>query len=188
LEEEGTVAAPAVSRRPVRPVAVGLAAAALTVAAVSLFGHHGSSKAAALSSPVLEQAAPFKGPDLRDQGGAVTIDFKRPTVLAFFAAWCGPCREELPRLGDTARADHAVDVLGVDVQDVGSEALTLLGQSRADFPVAVDRDSAVSDAYHLRGMPTTFFIAPGGHVVAAHSGPLSARDLRTLLARLEGAR
>lgn len=136
--------------------------------------------AALATAPSLELA------DLRSPGGTVSlVSPTRPTVVNFFAAWCGPCREEMPLLGRAAASRSDVAFVGVDVRDVRADALELLAEAKADFPVGVDGDGSVSRAYRLRGMPTTLLVAPGGRVLAHHTGPLTARSLRQLLDRLE---
>jgi cytochrome c biogenesis protein CcmG/thiol:disulfide interchange protein DsbE len=162
-----------------------VAALALLVAVLVAGARHGSPSSAG-AAVSLARAPSFDLADLRQAGGTVSIgNPARPTVVNFFAAWCGPCRDEMPRLARAASSRTDVDFVGVDVQDVRSEALDLLAASHADYPVGVDPDKAVARAYHLRGMPTTFLIAPGGRVLAAHTGPLTAGALGQLLKRLE---
>lgn len=171
-------------------MAVALApVAALALLVAVLVGgarHRAASPSAGATTVALSSAPGFDLNDLRHPGGTVSIgNPARPTVVNFFAAWCGPCRDEMPLLARSAGTRTDIDFVGVDVQDVRSEALDLLAASHADYPVGVDPDKAVSRAYHLRGMPTTFLIAPGGRVLAQHTGPLTARSLRQLLNRLE---
>lgn len=131
-------------------------------------------------------APSFERPDLRNPAGVVRFGSPtRPTVVNFFAAWCIPCRDELPLLANAARSRTGIDFVGVDVQDIRSDALSLLAATRVEFPVAVDRDKSLAREFGLRGMPTTYFIAPGGEIVAEHQGQLTSSDLRRLLAQLE---
>lgn len=131
-------------------------------------------------------APSFERPDLRNPAGVVRFGSPtRPTVVNFFAAWCVPCRAELPLLGNAARTHTGVDFVGVDVQDIRADALSLLAETRVEFPVAVDRDKSVARQFGLVGMPATYFIAAGGAIVAEHKGELSSSDLRRLLAELE---
>jgi cytochrome c biogenesis protein CcmG/thiol:disulfide interchange protein DsbE len=129
----------------------------------------------------------FELPDLRHPGGTIRFgNPTRPTVVNFFAAWCGPCRQEMPLIAKASHGTPGVDFLGVNVQDVRSEALAMLAAFGVDFPAAVDSDRSLVRQWHLRGMPTTLFIAPGGRVVAEHKGALAQRDMTRLLAQLEG--
>ncbi|HEV7887511.1 MAG TPA: TlpA disulfide reductase family protein [Acidimicrobiales bacterium] len=164
---------------------IPVAVLALLVAVLVAGARHPASQAQTTTAS-LGAAPSFDLTDLRDPAGTVHFgNPSRPTVVNFFAAWCIPCRDELPLLARTAQANQGVDFVGVDVQDVRTDALDLLAQSNAAFPVGMDPDKKLADRYRLRGMPTTFFVAPGGQVVAQHTGPLSARDLRLLLDRLE---
>ena len=98
--------------------------------------------------------------DLRQLAG-------RPTVINFWASWCGPCKVELPLL---ARAHHEVasDVafLGVDVQDASAEAWKSLTAAGVDYPQLEDPSGRTRSAFGWHsGLPLTVFVDARGTIV-----------------------
>lgn len=134
-------------------------------------------------------AAPFRLQDVRDPARVVEFSGTpaKPTVINFFAAWCVPCREELPYFAQEAAARPGIDFVGVDVRDVRSDAVALMDEAGVMFPAGADPRREVARSYGAVGMPMTVFVAPGGRVLASHQGPISQRELRRLLDRLEAA-
>jgi cytochrome c biogenesis protein CcmG/thiol:disulfide interchange protein DsbE len=179
--------------RPRRTVVLALAPVLVLAGLVAVLVASARKPAPASSTDVaagaLTGAPAFSAPDLRDPSKTVAFDGTpdRATVINFFAAWCVPCRDELPLFADAAASRTTVDVVGIDVQDIRTDALTLLAQSNATFPVVADPYRDLVRQYRLRGMPATVFVAPGGRVVATHQGPLNAGQLRRLLDQLEAA-
>jgi len=124
------------------------------------------------------------------QPGTVSLsDFRgRPVVMNFFAAWCPPCREELPTLAAAQRRVGAnVAFLGIDVSDSAPAALDLVRASGVTYPSGTDPDYKVTDGlYHLRGLPSTVFIDAKGNISATVLGQLSPRVLDDRLKGLTG--
>ncbi len=134
-------------------------------------------------------AAPsFSLPDVRSPGATVALTPGRPTVVNFFAAWCIPCRAELPVLEQAARRTAgAVSFVGVDVNDSRSAATDLLVDAGVTYPTGYDPDRSVAGSYRLVGMPTTVFIDADGRVADVARGRLTAADLERRLDRLDRA-
>ena len=136
-------------------------------------------------------APPFTLDDVRRPGTPVAYGPRlgKPAVVNFFAAWCVPCREELPHLEEAhRRAGEAVAFIGVDVSDSRRAAGELLDGLGITFPAGYDPDSRVAAAYRLRGMPTTAFIDANGRVVREVRGPLRPEELDRWVRRLERGR
>lgn len=134
-------------------------------------------------------APSFEVPDLRDPARTVSLDdFRgRPVVLNFFAAWCVPCREELPELVEAAaRHRETVAFVGVDYQDSRSQALDLLEEFEVGYPAGYDPEGRVGAAYGVRGMPLTVFIDRHGTIVRRVDGRVDGDDLREGIAELVG--
>lgn len=124
--------------------------------------------------------------DVRSPGTAVTLVSGRPAVVNFFAAWCIPCRKELPVLERAhRRSAGAVAFLGVDVNDSRRAAADLLDATGVTFPAGYDPHLSVAGRYHLQGMPTTVFIDAGGRVAAVARGRLTAAELDRRLRPLQ---
>lgn len=115
--------------------------------------------------------------DVRTPGTAVTLAPGQPVVVNFFAAWCVPCRKELPLLQQASQRTTGVAFVGVDVNDSRTAAGDLLDAAGITYPTGYDPDQSVADSYKLQGMPTTVFIDATGRVASVAKGQLSAAEL-----------
>jgi cytochrome c biogenesis protein CcmG, thiol:disulfide interchange protein DsbE len=137
--------------------------------------------APAFSLPVLWDRAETWPRPLRkalDDGRISPAELRgSPVVINFWASWCGPCKDEAPRLAGSSRA-HAGKVvfLGIDVQDFKSDARRFL--DRFDTPYVSVRDGGGSTyaGYGLTGVPETYWLDARGRIVGHYPGEIS-RDL-----------
>jgi cytochrome c biogenesis protein CcmG, thiol:disulfide interchange protein DsbE len=104
----------------------------------------------------------------------------KAVVLNFWASWCAPCRDEAPvleRAWDRYRR-HGVVVIGVDQQDLSSDARAFARKYGMTYPLVHDGPGEVVAKYGLTGVPETFFVGRSGKLVGEHiSGRVSHREL-----------
>ena len=108
----------------------------------------------------------------------------KPVILNFWAAFCPPCRAELPDLqvfynefGDR------VWLVGIDVGQftgLGSlqDAKDLLEELQITYPAGFTDDGSVISKYKVFSMPTTIFIDADGEIFKKWGGALTAGVLR----------
>ncbi len=123
----------------------------------------------------------WRAPELPDQapgfvlqdldGGTVALEDLRgqTVVLNFWAAWCMPCRAEVPAFSRFARGNPDVAVLGIAADGSPDELREAAENLGMDYPVLV-ADEATKRAYGISTLPTTVVIGPQGDVRYAHSG------------------
>lgn len=110
----------------------------------------------------------------------------RVVVINFWASWCPPCREEAAYLERTWRKfqDQGVVFIGVDYVDTETEALAYLDEFDITYFNGPDVGTRISQAYHLQGVPETFFIGKGGELRGLKVGPLFPPELDERLEEL----
>jgi len=136
--------------------------------------------APALNLPPLEGAP--AGRPLSSYKGKVV-------VLNVWASWCGPCRDESPLLERWHKrmAPHGGLVLGVDVQDIDSDARNFIREFKLTYPHLRDKEGDnVRSEYGVVGYPETFVIDRQGRVAALFRGPVDEEFLRETVEPLLG--
>ncbi len=111
------------------------------------------------------------------QGRPATLaDFTgRVVVLNFWATWCAPCLREMPSLDrlQAALGEEGLVVLAVSLDRRGKEVVQpfLKKNDLARLAVFLDPRGALSSAFGLLGLPTTYLIDAEGRLVGAIQGP-----------------
>lgn len=153
-------------------------------------------RAPELAHPAASAAQPRErkaAPDFRwaDEGGERSLSDLRGqvVVLEFWASWCGPCRDTLPRVEALHRryADRGLVVLGVndEPREVAAAAAAEMGLS---FPTLPDEDAAIGGLYGVDSIPRTVVVGSDGSIVADFDGAAEeGRLLRAVLAALGAA-
>jgi peroxiredoxin len=109
-------------------------------------------------------------------------------VLDFWATWCPPCVEGLPKVEQVTRKfhDQGVRLYAVNLREGADKIRQFLEQQGLDVPVLLDREGAVAELYQVRGIPTTVVIGKDGTVQGVHVGLVPGeqieKDLQKALA------
>jgi len=106
-----------------------------------------------------------------------------PTVLNFWASWCGPCRNEMPAF-EEKYLEHRdkINFMMVNSTDGFRETVEsaeeFVKSEEFTFPVFYDTEGSAANAYNVYSLPTTYFINKDGHIVARASGTIDSATLQ----------
>jgi cytochrome c biogenesis protein CcmG/thiol:disulfide interchange protein DsbE len=99
-----------------------------------------------------------------------------PAVVNIWAAWCGPCRAEMPVMQRVSLdMGKQVAFVGVDMKDNHESAATFLRKIPVTYPSYDDPSGQVYNAEKLVGVPSTLFYDKAGRQTFVHQGPYFRR-------------
>ncbi|MDH5507321.1 MAG: TlpA family protein disulfide reductase [Anaerolineae bacterium] len=136
----------------------------------------------------------FLAPDFTletTEGSTIRLSELRGKVVLvnLWASWCGPCRAEMPAMQRVYEQykDHGLVILAVNAtnQDSVGAAVGFAQEMGLNFPILLDMDGSVSNAYNLRALPSSFFIDRNGVIQeVVIGGPMAEALLLTRIQRL----
>jgi thiol-disulfide isomerase/thioredoxin len=100
----------------------------------------------------------------------------RVLIVEFWASWCGPCIESMPRLDALRKEVQAAgyteqfEILAVGLDKNVADARRFLGIHPVSYPVVVDTLGIASLGYGVWRLPATFLIEPSGQVNQIYHG------------------
>ena len=115
--------------------------------------------------------APSPAPDfaLQDLSGATArlSDFRGKTILLdFWATWCVPCKQSIPRymeMQNKLRAKGFV-VVGVDESESADVVSAHARRQGINYPILLDKDAGLFRKYSGRSLPSAFLIDAQGNI------------------------
>jgi thiol-disulfide isomerase/thioredoxin len=143
----------------VRTAAVSVVVIVLAVLAVA-----GCGSSAGISSGGSGSAQALTGSTLKGGTFDLATAKGKPTVVNFFASWCGPCNQEAPEVVAFANAHPDVQVVGVATNDKPFDTQGFAAKYGIGYPVVMDLDGSIGNDWGVTGIPTTFFIDKNGNV------------------------
>ena len=114
-----------------------------------------------------EQAPAFTLPSV-DNRPVSLPDFRNKVVLVhFWATWCPPCVEEMPKLEQLYRAfqGKGLEIVAVSVDETGADAVApFMRKHGITFPVLLDPGGPTAKRYGTYKYPETYVVDRQGKV------------------------
>lgn len=157
--------------------------AVIAIAATELFLYRSRSVNVDTGTP----APGFTLPDT--YGREVSLQGLRGKVVAvnFWATWCGPCRQEIPELRKiyTENRGKCFEMLGI-AEESGprDDIVATADRLGINYPVLLDLDGKVGDAFRIPAYPRTFLLDADGRVRKVFAGQIDGDELRRAISPL----
>ena len=138
--------------------------------------------APAFAAPIPHASGPSRAaaPDFRVRAATgeklelAALRARGPVLIDFWATWCAPCLASLPELQSLHRraGPRGLKVIGVSIDGPRNHAKVRPFAARLGltFPIVLDEDGRLQDAFHVRVVPTAILIDTSGAVVLVTQG------------------
>ncbi len=102
----------------------------------------------------------------------------KPVIVNLWASWCGPCQLETPLLASWYKQEHGqIALVGLDENDTTAKALAFAHAKGVTYTLGFDPLLTVASAFHVDGLPQTFFLNARHRIVEHVLGPMTTADL-----------
>jgi peroxiredoxin len=134
---------------------------------IALLAVFGALLPLAVSGDIVGQSAPDFA--LRSMHGSpvrLSEHLGEVVVINFWATWCGPCRQEMPLLGELygKYRQAGLVLLSVNIDERAEPAIEMAQTLKVSYPVLFDTRKEVSRAYDVGAMPVTVLVDRAGVV------------------------
>jgi cytochrome c biogenesis protein CcmG/thiol:disulfide interchange protein DsbE len=137
---------------------------------------------ASIGSVMVGRAAPT----LPQALGEGLIKSGKPVLVNFFASWCAPCLAEHPMF-ERLKSREGATIIGIAWKDKPEATRAWLARLGNPFArLGFDQDGKIALDWGLSGVPETYLIDAQGIVRLHFRGPITERDLGTILPLLRG--
>jgi peroxiredoxin len=117
-------------------------------------------------------APDFSLPELSGQNLSLSTYRGKVVLLDFWATWCDPCREEIPRFVELQShyGDQGLQIIGISMDDGPDPVRPFYQQFKMNYPVVMG-NAKIGELYGgVLGLPIAFVIGRDGHIYAKHVG------------------
>lgn len=104
-------------------------------------------------------------------------------IVNYWATWCRPCIHEMPAISAFVKGRADVTAIGLAFQDADPADLkAFLAKHPVSYPIARADPANPPAAFAAPlGLPTTYLIAPDGHVAKRFVGPITPAELEKII-------
>ena len=106
----------------------------------------------------------------------------RPVIINFWTTWCPPCREELPSMNRAWKQLEKEDIamLAINMGEDEDTIFVFSADYPTDFTILMDQSGDVIASWPVKGLPTTYVIAPDGTIAYRAIGSREWDDKKLL--------
>lgn len=159
-----------------QPLRRKFVAGILTILAIVLIfvlnRHRGPATALRVTSTEHPLAPDFSLQQLSGPPLALSSYRGKVVLLDFWATWCVPCREEIPRLVELQNkyGEQGFQIIGVSMDDGPEPVRDFYREFKMNYPVVMG-DAKTGELYGgVLGLPIAFVIGRDGRIYAKHIG------------------
>ncbi len=134
-----------------------------------------------------KQAPDFALVDLKGEKHQLSDYRGQGVFLNFWGTWCKPCEKEMPYINNQYLQfkDQGVQVLSVNVGESNLAVQKFADQFKLEFPIVIDKDGQVMNAYNVDPLPVTFLIDKDGNVVKTYTGELTEAMVKDFMEKIK---
>lgn len=107
---------------------------------------------------------------------------KGPVMISFWATWCSPCKEEMKKLQPIYEKYKAQGftylAVNQDNQKSISKVKSFINANGYTFPVVLDPDKNIFEAFSGIGMPYSLIISQNKNIFAKHLGYVTGDEVK----------
>ncbi|AJK85937.1 MAG TPA: thiol-disulfide oxidoreductase [Lysinibacillus sp.] len=106
--------------------------------------------------------------------------------LNFWGTWCKPCEREFPIIDRYYKEykEKGIQVLAINIAESDFVVQNYIDRKGLTFPVLIDKNKSVMEAYNINPLPTTILINSEGKIEKIITGEMKEQDIKSYMEQI----